>query len=170
MQNEELRRAQNDLEASRSRYARPLRFCSCRLPYPEQTWPNRDLNLTAARQLGIERGRLVNKHFQYCVFQPDQKEFLSHLNAIFDKRERQIAEVRLSPKDGEQLYAQLESLYLEGEDGIGLCRTSMSDVTLRRRAGEALGKAHDELERRVEERTAELGKPTKNSGKFPQSS
>jgi len=167
MQNEELRRVQNDLEISRSRYADLYDFAPVGYLTLNKHGQIVDLNLTAARQLGIERGRLVNKHFQYCVFQPDQKEFLSHLNAIFDKRERQIAEVRLSPKDGEQLYAQLESLYLEGEDGIGLCRTSMSDVTLRRRAGEALGKAHDELERRVEERTAELGKANEELRQIP---
>jgi len=96
-----------------------------------------------------------------------KKEFRSHLNAIFDKRERQIAEVRLSQKDGEQLYAQLESIYMEGEDGAGLCRTNMSDVTLRKRAEDALRKAHDELDFRVQERTAELGKANEELRQIP---
>ena len=136
MQNEELQRVQNDLEVSRSRYADLYDFTPVGYLTLNKHGQIVDLNLTAAKQLGIERGRLVNKHFQFFVFQPDKKEFLTHLNLIFDKRERQITEVRLSQKDGEQFYAQLESIYMEGEDGAGLCRTNMSDVTLRKRAEE----------------------------------
>jgi PAS domain S-box-containing protein len=137
MQNEELRRVQNDLEISRSRYADLYDFAPVGYLTLNKHGQIVDLNLTAARQLGIERGHLVNKHFQYFVFQPDKKEFLSHLNAIFYKRERQIAEVRLSLKGGEQFYARIESIYMEGEDGAGLCRTNISDITLRRRAEQA---------------------------------
>ena len=158
MQNEELRRVQNDLEISRSRYADLYDFAPVGYLTLNKHGQIVDLNLTAARQLGIERGRLSNKHFQYSVFQRDKKEFLSHLNTIFDKRERQIAEVRLSPKGGEQFYARIESIYIEGEDGAGLCRTNMSDVTLRKKAEQVLQNAHVELERVVEDRTCELTK------------
>jgi PAS domain S-box-containing protein len=145
MQNEELRRVQNDLEISRARYADLYDFAPVGYLTLNKHGQIVDLNLTAARQLGIERGRLLNKHFQYSVFQPDKKEFFSHLNAIFDRRERQIAEVRLSPKGGDQFYARLESIYSEGEDGTGLCRTNMSDVTLRSRAEEALRESQQML-------------------------
>jgi PAS domain S-box-containing protein len=156
MQNEELLRVQNDLEISRSRYADLYDFAPVGYLTLNRHGQIVDLNLTAARQLGIERGRLIGKHFQYSVFQPDKEEFLSHLNAIFDKRERQIAEVRLSPKGSEQFYARIESIYMEGEDGAGLCRTNMSDVTLRKKAEQVLQNAHDELERCVDDRTCEL--------------
>ncbi len=145
MQNEELRRVQNDLEISRSRYADLYDFAPVGYLTLNKHGQIVDLNLTAARQLGIERGRLLNKHFQYSVFQPDKKEFFSHLNAIFDRRERQIAEVRLSPKGGDQFYARLESIYSEGEDGTELCRTNMSDVTPRNRAEEALRESQQML-------------------------
>ncbi len=158
MQNEELRRVQNDLEISRSRYADLYDFAPVGYLTLNKHGQIVDLNLTAAGQLGVERGRLINKHFQYSVLQPDKKEFLSHLKAIFDKRERQIAEVRLSPKSGPQFYARLESIYMEGEDGAELCRTNMSDVTLPKKAEQILRNAHDELERCVDDRTCELKK------------
>jgi PAS domain S-box-containing protein len=167
MQNEELRRVQNDLEISRSRYSDLYDFAPVGYLTLNKNSQIVDLNLTAARQLGIERGFLVNKPFQYFVFPPDKKEFLSHLNAIFDKRERQIAEVRLSPKGGGQFYVRLESIYLEGEDGDGLCRTNMSDVTLRKKAEQVLRNAHDELERRVEERTSALEKANEELRQIP---
>jgi two-component system, chemotaxis family, sensor kinase Cph1 len=158
MQNEELRRVQNDLEVSRSRYADLYDFAPVGYLTLDKQGRIVDLNLTAARQIGIERGHLINQHLQNFVPQPDKKVLLSHLNVIFDKRERQIADVRLSSKDREQFHARLESIYLEGEDGAGLCRTSMSDVTLRKEAEQVLQNAHDQLERRVVERTAELTK------------
>jgi PAS domain S-box-containing protein len=130
MQNEELRRVQNDLEISRSRYADLYDFAPVGYLTLNKHGQIVDLNLTAARQLGIERGRLVNKNFQYFVFKPDKKEFLSHLNALFDKHERQITEVRLSPRDGKQFFVRLESIYWELERDAGLCRINMSDVSL----------------------------------------
>jgi PAS domain S-box-containing protein len=145
MQNEELRRAQNDLEISRSRYADLYDFAPVGYLTLNKHGQIVDLNLTAARQLGIERGRLVNKHFQYFVFQPDKKEFLSHLNGLFEKQERRISELRLSPKGGGQFYVRLESIYMEGEDGVGLCRTILSDVSLRKKAEQVLHESQQML-------------------------
>jgi len=119
MQNEELRRVQSDLEISRLRYADLYDFAPVGYLTLNKHGEIVDLNLTAARLLGIERELLLNSHFQYFVFPPDKKEFLSHLDAIFDERKRQIAEVRLSPKGGEQFCARLESIYLEGEKAPG---------------------------------------------------
>jgi PAS domain S-box-containing protein len=156
MQNEELRRVQNELEISRSRYAELYDFAPVGYLTLNKHGEIVDLNLTAAGMLGVERGHLLNRHFQHFVFPADKKEFFAHLKALFEKQERQISEVKLSPKSGEQFYARLESIYMESGSGAGVCRTNMSDVTLRRRAEQVLQIAHDELERCVDERTAEL--------------
>ncbi len=158
MQNEELRRVQIDLETSRSRYADLYDFAPVGYLTLGKDGKIVDLNLTAARQLGIERGNLLHRYFHFFVSQPDRKEFFSHLNQIFDKRERRITEVRLSPKDGDEFHARLESMYLEGGEGAELCRMNVSDTTLRKRAEQVLQNSHDELERRVDERTVELGR------------
>ena len=158
MQNEELRRVQNDLEASRSRYSDLYDFAPVGYLTLKKNGQILELNLTAARQLGVERGHLVNTNFQNYIFSSDKKEFFSHLKAIFDTRERQISEVRLSPKGGELFYMRIESMYLEEENGDGLCRTNMSDITLLKLAEQVRQNAHVELERLVEERTGELTK------------
>ncbi len=156
MQNEELRQAHNDLETSRSRYADLYDFAPVGYLTMNRQGLIVDLNLTAAKQLGIERGQLINKPFLYFVLQPDKKEFLSRLNSIFDKRERQVTEMRLSPKDGELFHARLESIYMEGEDGVGLCRTNVSDISLLKRA--EAERARLEAENRQLQKAESLGR------------
>jgi PAS domain S-box-containing protein len=156
VQNEELRRVQNDLEISRSRYADLYDFAPVGYLSLDKNSQILDLNLTATRQLGIERGRLLNTSFHYFVCAHDRKEFLLCLNEIFHKRERRIAEVRLSPKEGDKFCARLEGVYLEGAQGAGLCRMALSDITLQKQAEQLLKDSHDALERCVDVRTAEL--------------
>jgi PAS domain S-box-containing protein len=158
MQNEELRKAQIQLEVSRTRYADLYDFS----PVGYFTFNGRGFilegNLTGAAQLGIERSRLVNTTFRSFVFQPDREIFDSHLRAVFKTPERQTCEVRLTAKNGDRFYARLESIYIGAADGEGVCRTSVSDITVSKQAEEVLRGAHSELERRVEERTAELAR------------
>ena len=158
MQNDELRNLQAQIEESHARYADLYDFAPVGYLTFDEYGRVVDLNLTAARQFGVERRSLINKSFLSFVFPPDKKEFLCCLSAIFGKQERQICELRLSPKDGEQFHARLESIYIRGEGGIGLCRSNISDITQQKRAEHELQKAHDELERCVMERTAELQK------------
>lgn len=143
MQNEELRRVHDDLEISRSRYADLYDFAPVGYLTLNKHGQIENLNLTAARQLGVERGNLIKQHLQNFVFRPDKKLFLSHLSTILGSRERHIAEVRLSPKGGGQFYARFESIYMEGEDGVGLCWMNMSDITQQKKAEHVLQKAHD---------------------------
>jgi two-component system cell cycle sensor histidine kinase/response regulator CckA len=136
MQNEELRRVQNELEISRSRYADLYDFAPVGYLTLKKNGQIVELNLTAAAQLGTERTHLIDTHFQNSIFSSDKAAFLLHLKLVFERQERQISEVRLSPKDGEQFHARLESIHIERENGVGLCRTIMSDITLRK-SGEA---------------------------------
>ncbi len=158
MQNEELRKAQLKLEESRTRYADLYDFA----PVGYFTFSDQGLilegNLTAAGQLGIDRSGLIKQPFRSYVFQADREVFDSHLRAVFKTPERQICEVMLMTKKGEPFCARLESIYSEAVDGVGICRTSVSDVTSSRQAAEMLRQAHNELELRVEERTAELAR------------
>jgi PAS domain S-box-containing protein len=156
MQNEELRSAHALLEESRMRYADLYDFAPVGYFTFDEQGRIIEVNLTGAKQLGIERGNLVKTPFSAWVIESDRKAYLSHLRKVFDTRESEACEVRLKTKEGGELYGRLDSIFMKSAEGAVFCRTSITDISEKKRAEEVLKKAHDELERRVEERTAEL--------------
>lgn len=156
MQNEELRSTQARLEESRMRYADLYDFAPVGYFTFDEGGRIIEVNLTGAKQLGIERSNLIKTPFVAIVIESDRSGYLAHLKKVFDTREGDACEVRLKVKEGEELYACLNSIFTESPGGTAFCRTSVTDVSETKRAEDALRKAHDELERRVEERTIEL--------------
>ncbi len=157
MQNEELRNAHAWLEESRSRYADLYDFAPVGYVAFDKDGLILEANLTAATQLGIERSFLIKQPFRLYVLESDRKVFHAHLATALKTQERHTCEVRLHGKDRE-FYARLESIYVDNTNGTGMCRTSIIDISSSKIAEEVLQHAHDELEKRVEERTAELAK------------
>ena len=129
MQNEELRRAQEDLEASRSRYSDLYDFA----PVGYFTFNEKGLileaNLTAARELDLERGRIINKPFRMFVVPEDRNIFDRHIREVFKSESRQTCEVRLKRKSGIEFHARLESIMVQDLNGNNVCRTSLIDIT-----------------------------------------
>ncbi|MGC8495200.1 MAG: PAS domain-containing sensor histidine kinase [Syntrophobacteraceae bacterium] len=147
MQNQELRRVQNDLEISRSRYADLYDFAPLGYFTFDEQGRIIELNLTGARQLGIERSNLIKAPFVAMVAEPDMKVYLSHLEKIFDTREDHTCEIRLKAKDGGEFHARLDSIFLENANGSVSCRTSVTDISERKRAETALLESEQRVRR-----------------------
>jgi PAS domain S-box-containing protein len=156
VQNEELRRAQAELEESCSRYADLYDFT----PVGYLTFDRQGLiveaNLTAADQLGTERATLLKKPFSLFLLENDRELFRLHLAEVLKTGKRQTCEVKLNHRNPEGFFARLDSIFIEDASGKGPLRTSMSDISSSKHAEEVLKRSHRELEDLVAERSTEL--------------
>jgi len=154
MQNEELRRNQGELEASRSRYVDLYDFAPVGYFTFDKNGLILEVNLTGAGLLGVDRQHLINKPFSAFVIKDDQDIFRGHHRETLKRETRLISEIRLRRKDGSVLFVQFQSVAVEDSEGsCTFCRTATIDITLRKQAEEALRKAYDEIDLRVKERT-----------------
>ncbi|MBU0768106.1 MAG: PAS domain S-box protein [Proteobacteria bacterium] len=157
MQNEELRRIQGELERTRDRYSHLYDFAPVGYVTISEKGTILEANITGAAMLGVERTILIKKPFSHFITRDDQDFFYFYRKKLIETKEKQAFELRLVKKDGSEFYAQLDCSPVKDLQGdfnqLGILITDIND---RKLAEEALRKAHDELEQKVEARTAEL--------------
>jgi two-component system CheB/CheR fusion protein len=137
MQNEELRRAQKELEESRDRYSDLYDFAPVGYFSFDKNGLIIEVNLTGAKKLGVERNFLIKKPFSLFISPGSKDVFYLHLRQVFRTGVRQTCELKLVDKKGVEVDVQLESLSVQ-EGNPTHCRTAMSDITDRKKAEEAI--------------------------------
>ncbi len=120
-----------------------------------------DVNPNGARLLGEDRSNLLNQKFAKFVADDFQDGFQHHCRKVLESGKRDIYDLKLSVNNQSSFWVQLESTIepavgtkLNGHQFI----TAITNITHRKQTECALQETRDELERRVDERTAELGK------------
>ena len=157
MQNEELCQAQQALEESRDRYLDLYDYAPVGYFTLDENALVLEANLSGAGLLGMERGSLIGKPLTSFVHKETQDTFYFHRNHVLQTGARHVCEIKMVKPDGGWFHAQLESVGIADSDGaFSRFRTVIWDISDRTLAEEAVGRAHDELEHRVEERTSEL--------------
>ncbi|RQW89543.1 MAG: AAA family ATPase [Geobacter sp.] len=158
MQNEELRRAREEFEVSRNKYAELYDFAPVGYFSFDPQGLIREVNLAGAKLLGFERQLLANKPFSNYIADKEGREiFSNHLKLVLHRRVTLRCEISLRLSNNVVLHCQLQSIAVDTiEPDNDYILTSVVDGTVRHQLEEKLQKAHDQLELTVQARTEEL--------------
>ena len=137
MQNEELRRAQEELEISRAKYFDLFDLA----PVGYLTLDDKGLileaNLTASQLLGVERNSLVNHSLTRFIFRDDQDSYYLHRKRLFETGMPQMFELRMLQRKTPPFWVQIEATAVQaGESGSLVYKVVMSDITDRKQVEE----------------------------------
>ena len=140
MQNEELRRAQAELDATRARYfdlydLAPVGYCTL-----SQQGMIVQSNLTAATLLGEVRGALINQCWTRFLAKDEQDSFYHFSKTLFETAVPQACELRMLKADGTTFWAHLAANAAYDPDGSTVLRIVLSDIDQRKTTEEQLRK------------------------------
>lgn len=150
MQNEQLRKTQENLENSRDRFASLYDFAPIGLFTISDKGFIVDVNLTAARLLGVARSALTNRPLTSFILPEDQDIYYHHHRTLLATGEPQVCEMRLLREDGQPFWTRLEATPFQDEGSALACHIVLSDITDRKSAEDALQRSqalyHDLVE------------------------
>ena len=131
MQNEELLRAQTELDAARDRYfdlydLAPVGYCTL-----SKEWLILEANLTAATLLGVPRSAMVKQPLSRFVHALDQDLNFMHRKRLLDTGDPLAWDLRLLKGDGTTFWGHLAATVVEDAEGKVVVRLVLSDVTER---------------------------------------
>ncbi len=157
IQNDELRRAQTELDIARTRYFDLYDLAPVGYFTLSEKGLILEANLTTATLLGITRNALSRKpSLSKFILPEDQDIYYRYRRQLFTTGVQQVCELRLIKKNAAPFWTRLETKVVQDDSGETVCLIVISDITMFKQAEEALRKTRDELEQRVAERTEEL--------------
>jgi PAS domain S-box-containing protein len=144
MQNEELRRLQHDLEASRARYFDLYDLAPVGYLTLNDAGLVERANLISGTMLGLSRSAVLHQPFGRFLAPDDMDAFYLVRRRALTHDDQESIEVRMLRLDGVELWAHLV-VQAATEDGTRVLRVVLSDVTSRRRAEEAKSQLEAQL-------------------------
>ena len=138
MQNDALRQGQISLEEANRKYSDFYDFAPVGFLTLDESGLIREVNLTAASQLGVTRRHLVDKPFRFFIEVEDRDRFRLYLKRVFQEPGPQPGEIKLQRPDGGSFFARLDSVAVTDVSGARVCRTSITDISDLKQAEEKL--------------------------------
>lgn len=147
MQNEELRRAELELEVSRARYfdlfdLAPVGYCTI-----SKKGLILESNLAAATLLGRGGRRDALSHLPLTRFilNQDQDLYYLHRKRALETGTPQACDIRMVKDDETAFWAHLQLIAVQDEGHAPALRVVLTDISERKRAEEALSLAFDQI-------------------------
>ena len=146
MQNEELRRTQQELEEACERYAHLYDFAPCAYLTLGANGEIREANLAAAHLLGLERKNLIRQKFSRFIQEASQDDFYLYGRLMLASGTRQTNQLELKSSDGTRATVRIDGV-AEERSGPGerRYRVSLTDITIPKQAEEALQRSEKNL-------------------------
>jgi len=144
MQNEELKKIRAELEEALGRYKDLYDFAPVGYILLGGDGSIRQINLAGASLLGLERSKLIGKRLGAFVSDESRSIFNGFFETLAFDRGGETCELLLENKERGMVWINLNAT---GIDGEGISRVTISDITARKRADDALKYAstHDLL-------------------------
>jgi diguanylate cyclase (GGDEF)-like protein/PAS domain S-box-containing protein len=132
MQNDQLRTAKLEIEASRERYfdlydMSPLGYCTL-----NEMGIIIEINLTLANLLGIPRSQLLKKPFNNFIFQGDQDNYYLNINRMIVNEEPLLLELRINTPSYEPVWVNLSCIFRKEATGAMDLLIGVSNITEQR--------------------------------------
>ncbi len=130
MQNQELRRAYEELEESKTLYSDLYDFAPVGYATLDENNLISRINLAGSELLGIERRRLLKMRFSRFITADYADRFYQHRKRCFETRERQTCDLKLKRFDNSILHVRMESIAAPDDQGdLNRIRTAIIDIT-----------------------------------------
>lgn len=156
MQNEELRRIQEELELTRARYFDLYDLAPVGYFTLSEAGLILETNLTATKLLGVPRGDLVKQPLSSFILPEDQDIHYRRRKQLLETAAPQSWELRLLRKDVAPFWARVQATIARDTDGASVWRVVVSDITETKRTQEE--KAALEAQNRQLQKAEGLGR------------
>ena len=133
MQNEELRRAQAEIEIAKSRYFELFDVAPVGYVIIDERGVITDVNLTTSSLLGFLRKDLIAQMFTRVIASQDQDVYYLQRKRLFESGTPLSCDLRLLKQDGTSFWAHLEGTVGQDGEGVPVCRAILSDISARKR-------------------------------------
>jgi PAS domain S-box-containing protein len=129
-QNQELKITQEELEVSRNKYVNLFDFS----PVPYFTLDKdgiiKEVNISASKMFGIDRNKLMGKHFMMFVPLAERDIFNSFVKTVFNSPVKQSCELKVMNKDKRVFHVRLEGLeVVDTLESDRKCQVALIDLT-----------------------------------------
>jgi len=145
MQNEELRRTQEELGDSRARYFDLYDLAPVGYVTLSETGLILETNLTAATLLCKARNELVKWPVSNFILTEDQDIYYRHQKQLFETGESQTCELRMVRPEEPPFWVRLDATAVQGKDGSLTCRVVIVDITERKETEKVLLQSEERL-------------------------